>query len=84
MKTVTANDLRTRGVSLIKNILADLPEAYISVYGKKRYVVIDIERFQYFRDCELDAALLEAKEDTGAGEEKPAERIEEHLRRKIL
>jgi hypothetical protein len=84
MRTITANDLRTKGVSTIENILAELSEAFISVYGKKLYVVVDIERFQYLRDCELDAALLEAKEDTEAGEEKPAERVEEHLRRKIL
>jgi len=80
-KTIKANDLRIKGVSVIKNVLNVLPEAFISVYGKKRYVVIEIERFQYLRNCELDAALLEAKEDQESGPDRPPERIEERMRR---
>jgi len=80
-KTIKANDLRIKGISVIKNVLNVLPEAFISVYGKKRYVVIEIERFQYLRNCELDAALLEAKEDQEGETDRPPERIEERMRR---
>ena len=80
MGLIKANELRAKGVSLIRKLLADVPEVFISVRGKTRYVVMDIERFEYLRDCELDAALLEAKEDPQAGR-LPVERVEEHLRR---
>ena len=81
MGIITAKELRTKGVSIIRNVLDDLPEAFISVRGKKRYVIMDIERFQYMRDCELYTALLEAKEDPEAENAEP-ERIEERLRRR--
>ena len=80
MGNITASELRTKGIAQIRKLLADWPEVFISVRGAKRYVVIDLERFTYLRECELDAALLEAKEDP---QEKrlAVERVEEHLRR---
>jgi len=56
----------------------------MGIYGKRRYVVIEIERFQYLRNCELDVALLEAKDDRETGTERPPERIEERMQRQIL
>jgi len=67
MGTIAANELKTRGVSLISEQLAEEPEAFITVRGKKRYVVMEIEQFQYLRECELEAALQEAKADLEAG-----------------
>jgi len=80
MGTIAANELKTRGVSSISEQLADEPEAFISVRGKKRYVVMDIKHFQYLRECELEAALLEAKADLAAGRVK-VESVEEHMKR---
>jgi len=80
MGTIAANELKTRGISSISEQLADEPEAFISVRGKKRYVVMDIKHFQYPRECELEAALLEAKADLAAGRVK-VESVEEHMKR---
>jgi len=80
MGTIAANELKIRGVSSISEQLADEPEAFISVRGKKRYVVMDIKHFQYLRECELEAALLEAKADLAAGRVK-VESVEEHMKR---
>ena len=80
MGTIAANELKTRGISSISEQLADEPEAFISVRGKKRYVVMDIKHFQYLRECELEAALLEAKADLAAGRVK-VESVEEHMKR---
>jgi len=80
MGTIAANDLKTRGVASISEQLAEEPEAFITVRGKKLYVVMDIEHFQYLRECELEAALLEAKADLAAGRV-VVESVPEHMKR---
>ena len=80
MRTIAANELKTRGVSSISEQLAEEPEAFITVRGKKRYVVMDIEHFQYLRECELEAVLLEAKADMEAGRV-IVESVAEHMKR---
>lgn len=67
MGAIAANDLKTRGVASIREQLAESPEAIITVRGKSRYVVMDIDQYQYLRECELGAALLEAREDVKEG-----------------
>ena len=63
MLTVTANMLRTKGISSFSEVLNDNEEAIISVHGKNKFVVLSMEKYNYLRECELEAALLEAKED---------------------
>lgn len=80
MPSITANDLKTKGVSAIEAILEQQPEAIISVRGKDRFVVMDLEHYHYLRECELDAALAETRADLAAGrfvKESP----EDHLAR---
>lgn len=64
---ISANDLKTRGVAVIEATLTDHPEAIVSVRGKDRYVVMDIDHYHYLRECELMAALAESKADLAAG-----------------
>lgn len=80
MGTIAANDLKTRGVASISEQLAEAREAVITVRGKKRYVVMDIEQYQYLRECELEAALLEAREDIEAGRV-VTESVADHIKR---
>jgi hypothetical protein len=80
MGIIAANELKTRGVSSISEQLAEEPEAFITVRGKKRYVVMDIEHFQYLRECELEAALLEARADLETGHV-VVESVEDHMKR---
>ena len=40
----------------------------------------DIEHYQYLRECELEAALLESREDVQAGRV-VVESVAEHIRR---
>ena len=67
MSSLTANDLKTKGVAAIEAVLAERPEAIISVRGKDRFVVMDIAQYHYLRECELEAALAEACADIAAG-----------------
>ena len=67
MPSLTANDLKTRGVAAIEATLAHQPEAVISVRGKDRFVVMEVAQYHYLRECELDAALAQTQADVAAG-----------------
>ena len=67
MSSISANDLKTRGVSAIEAALAHDSEALISVRGKNSFVVMPIEQFHYLRECELEAALAQTKTDLSEG-----------------
>ncbi len=67
MPSISANDLKTRGISAIEAALAHDSEALISVRGKNRFVVMPLEQFQYLRECELEAALAQTRADLAAG-----------------
>lgn len=80
MKTITADQLKTKGVSAIQNILSDHREAVIAVRGKNKYVVMDMQRYNYLRECELEAALHQAQKEYKAGDD-ISEDIENHIKR---
>ena len=67
MPTISANDLKTKGVSAIEAELARQPEAVISVRGKERFVVMDMEHYHYLRECELESALAQTRADLTKG-----------------
>jgi PHD/YefM family antitoxin component YafN of YafNO toxin-antitoxin module len=67
MQLITANDLKTKGVAAIESTLAQQSEAMISVRGKDRFVVMDVEHYNYLRECELEAALAQSRADIAAG-----------------
>ncbi len=67
MSSLTANDLKTKGVSAIEAVLAERPEAVVSVRGKDRFVVMEIAQYHHLRECELEAALAETRADIAAG-----------------
>jgi len=67
MSHISANDLKTKGISAIEAALSESPEAIVSVRGKDKFVVMDIAHYHYLRECELDAALAETRADLAAG-----------------
>jgi hypothetical protein len=80
MFNISANDLKTKGVSVIEAALLKGEEATISVRGKERFVVMAIDHYHYLRECELEAALAESRADLAAGRY-VKESAEDHLRR---
>jgi prevent-host-death family protein len=80
MNTITANQLKTKGVSVIQNNLSGNHELLITVRGKEKFVVMDMEHYNYLRECELDAALHQAKGDYRDGNF-ITETVEEHINR---
>jgi PHD/YefM family antitoxin component YafN of YafNO toxin-antitoxin module len=67
MSSISANDLKTRGVAAIESALEHDSEALISVRGKTRFVVMPLEQFHYLRECELEAALAQTRNDLASG-----------------
>ncbi len=64
---ISANELKIKGVSAIETMLEKLDEVLISIRGKNRYVVIDMNRYNYLRECELEKALRDVREDIANG-----------------
>jgi len=80
MAAVTANDLKTRGVSALEEALSKADQAVISVRGMPRYVALRIEDYDRLREAEVYAAWQEARADVEAGRY-AAETVDVHMAR---
>ncbi len=80
MNVITANQLKTKGVSAIQNNLSENQELVITVRGKEKFVVMDMKHYNYLRECELDAALHQAKTDYQSGNY-ITENVEDHIKK---
>ncbi len=80
MKTIAANDLKTRGVSTIEKALEGAAEAVISVRGRDRYVVMNVEEYNRLRVCELESALYETRQQLAVGDF-VEESVDDHIER---
>ena len=67
MSHISANDLKTKGISAIELALSTAPEAIVSVRGKDKFVVMELAHYHYLRECELDSALAETRVNLAAG-----------------
>ena len=76
---IPANELKIKGVSVIESMLEKLDEVLISIRGKNRYVVIDMNRYNYLRECELEKALRDVQEDRANGRSRVLS-AEEHFK----
>jgi len=77
--TVSANEVKKRGVSLFGELLEKWDEVIINFRGQKKYVVMDIERYKELRALELDKAYAEVMEDYKKGNYKVLT-AEEHIK----
>lgn len=80
MNCITANELKTKGISVVENALQSDDEAIITVRGKDKYVIIDMNKYNKLRDYELEIALLEARADVAKGRVL-RESVEAHMKR---
>lgn len=80
MTSITANDLKTKGVSVLETALQQDGEAVITVRGERKYVVLDFNTYNKLREYKLDIALREARGDVASGNYK-AESVDDHMKR---
>lgn len=79
MLEITANEIKTKGISSLDIINDDGDDAVITVKGKKKYVVIPIEKYNKIREIELEIALNDVREDIDTG--KSYSGIKKHLKK---
>ena len=77
---ITANDLKTKGISILDQKTKGESEVIVSVRGKNKYVVVPIDRYNYLRECELESALQAAKRDMKDGKF-TKESVEKHIKK---
>ncbi len=63
MTKITATDLKAHGTRAIEDALVEHAEAMISVRRRVRYVVVDVDRYIYLKECEQLAARAAAQAD---------------------
>ncbi len=78
MGTISANDLKTKGVSAIEGALKDRDNVAITVRGKSRFVVMDLDQYQHLREQEILAAWHQARADAASGRARPVS-AKEHI-----
>jgi PHD/YefM family antitoxin component YafN of YafNO toxin-antitoxin module len=76
---ITANDVKMKGINCFEKALANQPEAVITVRGEERFVVMKLEQYHHLREIELEAALLEVKQEVSDGQIKKLT-IDEHVK----
>ncbi len=76
--TINANEIKRRGVSVFDELLKKFNEVFITFRGKKKYVVMNIERYNELREKELELAYKEVMEDYKNGNYHTD--IEKHLK----
>jgi PHD/YefM family antitoxin component YafN of YafNO toxin-antitoxin module len=77
---VTANELKRKGISYISSLLEKFENVFISVRGKKKYVILKIEDYERLKELELENAIREAERDLREGKY-VVETAEEHFKR---
>lgn len=80
MESITANELKTKGISEINKILSKANEVFITVRGKSKFVVLPIDEYNKLREYELEAALEETKKDIKEGKF-IEESVDKHIKR---
>ena len=79
-RILTANELKTKGVTAIRKAMTDNTEAIITVRGKTEYVILPIKKYNHLRECELEVAVMESRKDLENGRF-IEESVEDHVKR---
>ncbi|WP_456400144.1 type II toxin-antitoxin system prevent-host-death family antitoxin [Persephonella sp.] len=77
---ITANEIKTKGISYISKLMKKYNEIFISVRGKKKFVILPIEEYERLKEAELEKAIREAEEDY-KNSKFVVETAEEHFKR---
>jgi len=80
MSRITANELKTKGISIVESVLQQEDEAIITVRGEGKYVIMGLSKYNKLREQELEMALMEAKADIENGRY-VTESVADHMKR---
>jgi prevent-host-death family protein len=77
---ISANTIKTKGMSFINKFIKNKDEVIVSVRGKRKYVILPIEEYEHIRDLEIEQAVKQAEDDYN-NNRYIAESAEEHFKR---
>ena len=77
---ITANELKTKGISLVENLIKQTGEVFVSVRGKKKFVILPVEEYEKLKEAELKSIINQAEKDYEEGRY-VVETAEEHFKR---
>lgn len=77
---ITANELKTRGISLVERFLKQDGEVFVSVRGKRKFVILPVEEYERLKEAELESIVRQAEKDYREGRY-AVETAEEHFKR---
>jgi prevent-host-death family protein len=77
---ITANELKTKGISLVENLIKQTGEVFVSVRGKKKFVILPVEEYEKLKEAELVSIINQAEKDYEEGRY-VVETAEEHFKR---
>lgn len=60
---ITANELKRKGISCVSRFLGKCENVFVSVRGKRKYVILKVEDYEKLRELELEHAIREAEKD---------------------
>jgi len=78
-KTISANDLKTKGISMVEEETAQYGEVVVTVRGKNKFVIITYEKYNELREYELLAALAETRKAIAEGNY-TTESVKDHIK----
>ncbi len=64
---VSFNEIKRKGTLLIEKLIAKEDEIFITVRGKKKYVILPSEKYESLKETELDKIIAKAEEDYKTG-----------------
>lgn len=77
--SVTAQELKTKGMSALNEKTKKYGEIFITIRGEKSFAVLTIDQYNYLRECELEAALKESEADL-ANSRFAVKTVEDHIK----
>ncbi|MGA1861427.1 type II toxin-antitoxin system prevent-host-death family antitoxin [Deferribacter thermophilus] len=77
---LSANELKIKGISFVEKLIKKYNEVFITVRGKKKFVILPIEEYEKLKEAELEKIIKEAEEDYKKGKY-IKETAEEHFKR---
>ena len=80
MNILAANELKVKGVCALEDALSRDDQAFITVRGKTKYVVLTVDEYDNLRECELDKAFRDVQKDIADGNYTD-ETAQEHMKR---
>ena len=77
---ITANELKTKGISFVERLMKKSREVFVSVRGRKKFVILPVDEYERLREAELESIIRQAEKDYEEGRY-VVESAEEHFRR---